>query len=324
MSVVWRVYRTEEKGPPSVKVLTKSLAGLQDLANDLGKAHAALDPSFARESDVEIQRQCELFVMGLRYGSVEITVGTGAPPGELWPDRAKPFLGPKVEADLGSFIDAMEAGDEAKLEEIVPDPMRRAKAAKDLITAIPAPESGHAVSWAHGDRAPQRFRPPTQSFLTKLISVPAAALAGVVLSQSVISGTCVATLKDGRPEHVSQWLTYEVIGNEDARPYVIDKVIWGGQQYVLDHGIECTVTRDEPLTIIEYEPLRIRAFGPTREEAIRDFAEDFAFLWETYEHAPEEQLTRSAVDLKVHLMNLVREVGPVDVQEGPISPPEAT
>jgi hypothetical protein len=318
MPVVWRVHSTGSEGSPSLKVLAKSLTGLQALATDLGKAHAARDPSFAGQSEVEVQRQCELFVLRVRHGSVVLTIGTATPPKELWPDQAMPTLGPRVEEDLNEFINAVESGDEASLEKIVPDPVQRTKATRDLLSAIPDESSGHAVSWGLSNRSLREFHRPSEAILARLKAVPAIVGAGIIAGQVLLSGICVATLgPDGRPPDVQEWLDYQVLAEEDTSPYIADRVLWRDREFVMSYPVQCPVTVEEHLVVVHYEPLGIRAYAPTREEAIRDFAEELAFIWDRYAAAPDAGLTRSAVELKSRLNEFIKEVRPVEATKRP-------
>jgi len=295
------------------------LAAVQSLAYDLGKERAASDSVFAGRSPAEIERECELFVTQLKYGSFEATLDVAEPPSELFADNARPALGPVVVNDLNLLADALGTGRPEPIKRVFADPSRRWRAIKALATSLPAPSGEYRVMWGAGSRETlQPLYQPSPEMLGSLAALPE----GLAVHEKpdeevVVEGTCVATLgKDGRPANVREWLDFSVLLEEDTRPYRTDRVAWRGRAFLLTHEIACSVTIEDHLVVIQYEPLGIRAYASTRDAAVRDFAEEFAFLWDDYAVARDEELTRRAAELKRRLRELVREVTSSEASEG--------
>jgi len=92
-------------------------------------------------------------------------------------------------------------------------------------------------------------------------------------------------------------------------PYITDRVSWRDRELKLTYPISCAVSLQDHLVVVEYGPLGIRAYAPTRDEALRDFAEEFVYLWDEFASTPDEELTRGALELKTCLTALVTQAG---------------
>jgi len=292
----------------SLRVLAKTTAAVQNLAEDLGRALAAMDPAFEARSEAEIERECQL-VAEVKPGSVDMVIEISPPPTELWREYSRPSLGERVLRQVGEFMDAISVGNAAGLQEVIPEADRRRRVTRRFTTALLDRSDDHIVQWSRVDGEPLRpiYRPDPE-IVERLIgsgTTPLEAEADKV----VVKGRCVVILgKDGSPGEVSEWLEYEVMSREGTEPYVTDQVAWRDRLFVLEHQIECPATIEDHLLVIRYEPLGIRAYAPTRGAALRDFAEEFAFRYDDYALARDEELTRSAIDLKRRLRELVKEV----------------
>lgn len=320
MPVRLRIMRTQtDDRRPSLRIVAKTLSSVQRLANELGRARAAVSPVFAGRSEAEIERECELFIGNIAYASVDLVLETALPPKELWDDYAKPALGPLVEDDLRDFIQAVEAADLSKLESIAPDPTRRERALRAFLAGLPAPDSGYVIQWASGRDPLRPIQRPTSEQIARLLCASAGEPDKVQANWAMIEGTCIATIgKDGRPTRVNEWLDYTVVSQQDTEPYVTSQVAGDDRLFILAQPITCPVTVEDHLLVLQYEPLGIRAYAATREEAVQDFGEEFAFRYDDYALAPDHELTRSAIELKRRLRELVKEVRVLEAQESTV------
>jgi hypothetical protein len=82
----------------------------------------------------------------------------------------------------------------------------------------------------------------------------------------------------------------------------------GGNVFHLRTPIQVEVAVENGLWHLESTTLGIVAAGPSREDALRSFTEDFAVLWEEIAQAPDGELTDDAIRLKYALRNIVESV----------------
>jgi len=318
MPVNLKIERTTPASPrTSLRVLAQVLASVQRTAHDLGRQRAARDPRFSGHSQADIERECELFVTELRYGSFEATLDVAEPAPGLFPEYGHPTLGQVVVDDLDRVAEALAMESEERVRQVLPDARWRKRVLEMLARSLPARSDEYRVMWGSGGLRP--LHRPTREAVLALTGLPEGEF--LVRERAdddvLVEGTCVARLgKDGRPVTVREWLDFSVVLQEDTRPYRTDHLTWGNRLFRLAHEIACSVAVEDHLIVVQYEPLGIRAYAPTREAAIRDFAEEFAFLWDDYAHARDEELTRRAVGLKRHLRELVREVEVSEASEG--------
>ena len=89
-----------------------------------------------------------------------------------------------------------------------------------------------------------------------------------------------------------------------------------GRTFLLKREIACDVSVENRLVVIEFKPLGLRAYAPTREAALQDFAEEFAFAWDYYVGTADSALTNDALKLKRQLLSLVKEVVTGETPQG--------
>lgn len=98
--------------------------------------------------------------------------------------------------------------------------------------------------------------------------------------------------------------------DSDLASYRPSRIEHRGEVFILNRELACTVAREDGLVVIAYGPLHLMAYAESREEAIRNLAEEFSFLWAEYAGRPDSELTEDARELKVLLQSLVKEKKP--------------
>ena len=117
-------------------------------------------------------------------------------------------------------------------------------------------------------------------------------------TEAVIQARCLARLKeDGKVDKIINILNYELFEEMDLRPYRTTEIHWLNRTFILSHEIACDVHKEDSVVVIEYEPLKIRAFNFSRKDAIKDFAEEFACVWDNYAKESDKNLTSDAISV---------------------------
>jgi hypothetical protein len=89
---------------------------------------------------------------------------------------------------------------------------------------------------------------------------------------------------------------------------VFNTIEYDNNLYKLKKPLVCNVRKEEGYYYIESKELDIIAGGKTRQEAIRDFSEDFNFTYNEYNATPENELSERLVDVKNFINNIVLSV----------------
>ena len=127
--------------------------------------------------------------------------------------------------------------------------------------------------------------------------------------EALIRARCRATLTEsGALDRITEVLDFELLDSPDRPSYRPKKIKWGNKVFLLNQELRCRVSAEDSLWVVEYKPLGIRACGSSQEDAVAEFNEEFAMLWDEFRHAPDSSLTRDAIALKRRLTDLVREV----------------
>ena len=83
---------------------------------------------------------------------------------------------------------------------------------------------------------------------------------------------------------------------------------YGGNIFHLRAPIQVDVVEEDGMWHCESASFGIFAAGPSQEDALRSFTQDFGVLWEEIEQAPDAELTDDAILLKRALRNIVESV----------------
>jgi hypothetical protein len=90
---------------------------------------------------------------------------------------------------------------------------------------------------------------------------------------------------------------------EDA--YCTSSIYALGTTFTLREEIRCVVLREVGLVVIFYPPLWIRAYAETKKEAVDQFNEEFALLYQEYALEDDAKLGYDAREIKRRLLKLI-------------------
>jgi hypothetical protein len=107
---------------------------------------------------------------------------------------------------------------------------------------------------------------------------------------------------DGHPKKIVQ---VEAIEELDLSPIHLAEVQLGFGTMIKFHerlSLQPQLSETEQLLVLEYEPLQIEVFAPTRELLWEELQEQIRMLWIEYVQAEETQLTEPALSFRRRLM----------------------
>lgn len=78
---------------------------------------------------------------------------------------------------------------------------------------------------------------------------------------------------------------------KELQPFRPQTLRWKNEEFILRHEMACSINKEGHLIVLEYEALGIRAYAATRDQAIKDLSEEFAFLWQQYAQESEVRLS---------------------------------
>lgn len=89
-----------------------------------------------------------------------------------------------------------------------------------------------------------------------------------------------------------------VAGVPDARPIRLETVRLGDRVLRLTSPRDVAVRVEEGVLVAEIEELELVSYAPSGAELRDSLTEDLFMLWDDYAQAPDEDLTRDAIELK--------------------------
>ncbi len=87
----------------------------------------------------------------------------------------------------------------------------------------------------------------------------------------------------------------------EVRPFETCSFLWGSHNYLLGHPVQTLSARQNGLWVFECPAYGLSAFSASREEALSQLQEEFAFLYDGLTGEPDEALTPDAVALRDRL-----------------------
>jgi hypothetical protein len=78
----------------------------------------------------------------------------------------------------------------------------------------------------------------------------------------------------------------------------IEHIVHQGEIFQLRHPLAVEMSLERGVFGCEYPALGIIAYGNSEEEALKDFASHFAYVWHEFAMAPDSDLTPGARKLK--------------------------
>jgi len=296
---------TKEKRVPLV-LLADVFLNIQRASYLIGNYRIQRNPSTTGRYADSIRRELELFIVRAEPGSVAATIEFPNKEASLFPDF--PDFAEKILEDLNNITVGIKQKSKSLVHKAIGIPQYRKKIVSLLTDIMPREGADYGISFQYGGHpAVETVEHPGADCIYELVGkVPEAAAKP---HDAVIQARCLARIADdGKIKRVLDVLEYELFEELDMRPYRVQEIEWEHRVFVLNKEIACGVRKEEAIIIIEYEPLNIRSYNYSREEAIRDFAEEFSVLWDTYVKEVEGNLTSDAIDLRNKLLSLVKEV----------------
>jgi len=285
-------------------LLTQKLNCTQEALYQIATAKAVADRDLSRGGRIPglVKRQCELFLVETGQGSFSARLELPPPVPELFdlfPDLAEQSL-----SEFREAVEGVAIGDRERLARILPDQAARRVVVNTVYVLLPAAKDDYGldIGLAGKPTLVGLARPPKDSLRTMIGPIePSAEPSQAALT--MIRATCLARFDAAGKPDIDKVLEYEILADEHQ--YRPAQIAWGVRAFSLEHEIACAVTFEDDLWVVEYEPLGIRAYAETRGQAIQEFDEEFAAVWDAYASVPDDQLTDDAIDLKQRLMSLV-------------------
>ncbi|MBC7349635.1 MAG: hypothetical protein H5U05_06650 [Candidatus Aminicenantes bacterium] len=264
------------------------------------------DPSIHGRYLESIRRELELFFIRAEPGSLTAIIEFPDKSATLFPDF--PDFAEQVLDDLNKITCGIKEKNKDIIHNILQDPGHREKIIKLMSSIIPKKDSDYDLAIRFGSNPTiKSIEYPSTEFITEVIGETKVAIKEPL--EAIIQARCRAQMtEEGKIGKIIDVLDFELFEERDLRPYRTEAIEWKSRIFELNHEIACDVKKEAALVIIEYEPLNIRAYNFSREEAILDFSEEFAMLWDIYAREQDKNLTPDALELKKQLHNLVKEV----------------
>ena len=96
--------------------------------------------------------------------------------------------------------------------------------------------------------------------------------------------------------------TTSVLESEtEVRPFEACSFLWGSHNYLLRQPVQILSARQNGLWVFECPAYGLSAFSISREEALSQLQEEFAFLYDGLIDEPNEALTPDSVALRDRL-----------------------
>jgi hypothetical protein len=323
----------------SLVTLARKLDALQQTVLAFGNYYA--DQKNRKRS--EVRQQCELFFVKTSHGS--LLVVAELPTGKQI-DFIQEDIGQVALTSLKAGLEAAKSKEpEQAFQKLIPDAINREKIVRSVMNLCPQQDDDYSVEISVGKRNGRySLDPQIRSRLLSVFTKPAkvrvrkGTLTGRLVEVLIIkeqhiglqrrnkiipcyySGAMEDFIRQnlgslvtvsGPVDHDKKGnirnLVVEDIQPIDLRPLRINEVEYSGRIFKLTETISCDVDFHDDLWFIICKPLGITAYGSTRHEALMDFGEWFAALYEEYALADDSELATDAVRLKYQLRYLVEQ-----------------
>lgn len=264
------------------------------------------DPSIPGRYLESIRRELELFFIKAEPGSIVAIVEFPEKSATLFPDY--PDFAEQVLDDLNKITIGIKEKNKDIIHKTFQDPGHREKIINLMSAVIPKKDSDYDLAIKFGaNPIVKSIEHPSADFISEVKGEVKVEKKEPL--KTVIKAKCLAQMTEaGELDKILNILEYELFEETDLRPYRTQAIEWEARVFELNQEIACDVKKEAALVIIEYEPLNIRAYNFSREEAIQDFSEDFAMLWDTYAKEQDKNLTPDALELKKQIQKLVKRV----------------
>ncbi len=335
-----------EDGHIPLAVLSVKLDALQKSVYNVATATSGMLSARGRWTN-EILERCELSLVEVKAGSLELLVEVPQDPQvsmphgrRLGPDGLRDFvkLTEAVAAEDTSAIRTLIPGYGARL--------RSLKSLETLCPELDADYaveiSGHnGAAPARLDTAARRYLRATsraeaceddydtQTIIGRLVMIRVGGrdqiaivsdqreircsypseLEGVIsqlVAGSLVEVTGVGRLdSQGIVQEISEVFSVDTVG---LLPFRLKAFSWDNRRFILKRTLSCQPDFRNGLWVYECELLGLHAYAETREQAFRDFHEEFAAIWDGVAQEEDKALAPDALALKAELLNLVERV----------------
>lgn len=295
------------KSKVSVNLLSSTLKGIQQAIYQLGKSRIEREPSIPGPYPEMLRRELELFFLKAEPGSLTATLEFPEKEASLF--KEFPDFAERISEDIYNVVLGVKENKAEIIQKYVPNFEYRKRILNELTPIMPQKETDYEISIKFGDQPiiEKLFRPSDDQFLTYI--GPEKEIKKEEPTEAVIQARCLARLKkDGELDKIIDVLNYELFEETDLRPYRTSEIEWQNRKFILSHEIACDVRKEGSIVVTEYEPLNIRAYSFSRQEAIKDFSEEFSFIWDNYAKEDDKNLTPDAISLKKILLSLVKKI----------------
>lgn len=296
-----------KKSKISVSLLSNTLKSIQEVIFQLGKSRIEREPSIPGPYPNMLRRELELFFIKAEPGSLTATLEFPEKEATLFQDF--PDFTEQISEDVYNVIKGIKEDRAEIIHKCVPNSKYRKRILSELTPIIPQKKTDYEISFKFGDKPliSELERPRNDQLLTYI--GPVEEIKKEKPTEAVIQARCLATIKeDGELDKIIDVLNYELFEEMDLRTYRTSEIEWLNRRFILSHEIACDVRKEASLIVIEFEPLKIRAYNFSREEAIKDFAEEFSFIWDNYAKEDDKNLTSDAISLKGQLLSVVKKI----------------
>lgn len=335
-----------DDGKVPLTVLSVKLDALQKSVYNVAAATSGTLSARGRWTS-EIQECCELSLVVVRAGSVELLVEVPPDPQTSMPHGRR--CGPDGLSDFVKVVAAVAAKDSSEIRRILPDYGARLRSLKSIETLCPEPDSEYAVeisrrnglgvtrletatrqylretSWAAAGE--NDFE--TQAIIGRLVMIRVGGkdqinvvcdrreiqcsypseLEGVIsqlVAGSLVEVTGVARLdSQGVVKEISEVFSVDTVA---LLPFRLKAFSYNNRRFVLKRTVSCQPGFRNGLWVYECELLGLHAYAETREQAFRDFHEEFDAIWESIANEKDSALAPDAIALKVLLRDIVERV----------------
>jgi len=296
-----------KRGKIPVSLISNTLRSVQVVAYQLGNSRIEREPSIPGPYSAMLKRELELFFMKAEPGSLTATIELAEKEATLFPDF--PDFAEKVIEDMHYVIKGIKEEKSDLIQKYIPYPAYRKRILTELNQILPPKKADYEVAFKFGEfPSIPNIERPTDAQIQAYVGHFKEEIKGKP-KEAIINARCLARLKeDGSVDKIVDILNYELFEEVDLRPFRTLEIQWQNRKFILRKELACDVRKEDSIIIIEYEPLKIRVFNFSREEAISDFSEEFAFLWDNYVLESDKKLTQDAISLKNTIKSLVERI----------------
>ncbi|MGE5630750.1 MAG: hypothetical protein ACM3TR_06575 [Caulobacteraceae bacterium] len=303
--VIKLIEKNEEGGRVSVKTLIKTLDTLQKAVYDIGSVLIDRDPSTPGRTPAPVEKVCELYLIKADPGSLTATVSFPQRRMDLVPGI--PDATDRVANNFKNIVRGIMRNDDTLIKNTIQNQKYRRKVISEINSILPTNTSDYEMYFDFEDKGFERIERPDEENLKELIGECTEEEIRPTFQELEAKVHCRIFVDDsGKIRDFGEVYDFETL--EDIRPHKVQSLYWNGEVFNLDKEIICEVKKEEGYYLIEYEPLGIIAYAKTREEAIKEFNEEFSMIYHAYGQEDESNLTQDAIDLKNTINSIVGSV----------------